>query len=43
VTQIEDEVDEKIFRRVTGIFLVDRYVTSPTPGARFLLGLDGLP
>ncbi len=43
VTQTEDDVDDKIFRRVSGVFLVDRYVTTPTPGARFLLGLDGLP
>jgi hypothetical protein len=43
VQQVEDEVDTKIFRRVTGTFLVDRYVSSPAPGARFLLGPDGLP
>jgi hypothetical protein len=43
VTQVEDEVDEKIFRRVTGTYLVERYVSSPLPGARFILGPDGLP
>src|SRR6185369_12971326 len=43
VTSTEDEVDENIFRRVEGVFLVERYVNSPQPGARFLLGPDELP
>jgi hypothetical protein len=43
VTSTQDEVDENVFRRVEGIFLVDRYVSSPLPGARFLIGLDELP
>src|SRR5207302_8141397 len=47
VSQIDDGggagVDDKIFRRVTGTFLVERYVSSPSPGARFVLGPDGLP
>lgn len=36
-------VDGSIYRRVTGTYLVPRYVTTPLPGARFLLGPDGLP
>ena len=43
VTQIDNEVDDKIFRRVTGQYLVERYVSSPAPPARYVLGLDGLP
>ena len=47
VSQIDDGggagVDDKIFRRVTGTFLVERYVSSPSPGARYVLGPDGLP
>jgi hypothetical protein len=43
VTSTTDEVDENIFRRVEGVFLVERYVNTPLPGARFLIGLDELP
>jgi hypothetical protein len=43
VTQVENEVDGQIFRRVSGQYLVPRWVTTPLPGARFLLGPDGLP
>ncbi len=43
VTQVLDEVDSEIFRRVTGTFQVDRYVNSTTAPARFVLGANGLP
>ena len=43
VTEVQEDVDSRIFRQVTGTYLVERYVSLPTPGARFLLGLDGLP
>jgi len=47
ITQTDDGggsgVDDKIFKRVTGYYLVERYVSTPSPGARFVLGPDGLP
>ena len=43
VTLVEDDLDSRIFRRVTGTFDVERYVDSPTPPARMVLGPDGLP
>lgn len=43
VTSVEDEVDADIFRRVRGTFQVERYVDSPTPPARLVLGPTGLP
>jgi hypothetical protein len=43
VTLVEDEVDDNIFRRVTGTYEVERYVDSMTAPARFVLGPDGLP
>jgi hypothetical protein len=43
VTNVEDDVDANVFRRVTGTYEVDRYVDSPTPPARLVLGPDGLP
>ncbi len=43
VTQVQDEVDSKIFRTVTGTFNVERYVSTTAPGARFVLGPNGLP
>ncbi|HXC52383.1 MAG TPA: hypothetical protein VN634_15990 [Candidatus Limnocylindrales bacterium] len=43
VTSVTDDVDSNIYRTVEGVFLVDRYVDSPLPGARFLIGPDGLP
>jgi len=38
-----DGVDSKIFRRVVGTYNVDRYVSSPTPPATFVLDANGLP
>lgn len=43
VTQVENDLDSNIFRRVTGTYEVERYVDSLTPPARFALGPDGLP
>jgi hypothetical protein len=43
VTQVENEVDAKIFRRVTGTFQVERYVDNVVPPARFQLDANGLP
>jgi len=43
VTTIENDLDSRIYRRVSGTFEVERYVNSPDPGARFDLGPDGLP
>jgi hypothetical protein len=47
VTLVEDEVDSRIFRRITGEYFVPRYVASPLPGPftnpRFVLDADGLP
>ncbi len=43
VSSVTDNVDSKIFRRVSGTFQVERYVDSPTPPARFQLDANGLP
>jgi hypothetical protein len=43
VTMVEDELDSRVFRRVTGTFEVERYVDSTLPGARFQLDPGGLP
>jgi len=43
VTQVENDVDSNIFRRVTGTYEVERYVDNVIPPARFVLGPDGLP
>ena len=43
VTQVEDDVDSNIFRRVTGTYNVERYVDSTDPGARMILDSKGLP
>ena len=43
VTGVTDNVDSKIFRIIDGTFTVERYVSSPTTPARFVLGPDGLP
>jgi hypothetical protein len=43
VSSVQDNVDSKIFRRVTGTYQVDRYVNSTTPPATLVLGPDGLP
>ncbi|MGZ8735249.1 MAG: hypothetical protein ACXW1M_08685, partial [Acidimicrobiia bacterium] len=44
VTSVENNLDDRIFRRVTGTFAVPSYLTgSGAPGARFTVGPDGLP
>jgi hypothetical protein len=44
VTQVENDVDERITRRVTGTFTVPNYLTGDgTAGNRFNTGADGLP
>ncbi|MEO8603197.1 MAG: hypothetical protein ABI629_11530 [bacterium] len=43
VDTVLDEVDAKIFRRVTGTFQVDRYVDNTVPPARFVLDANGIP
>jgi hypothetical protein len=43
VTQVTNEVDSNIFRTVSGTFSVERYVSSTTTGARFVLDANGLP
>ena len=43
VTLVENSVDSNIFRRVTGTYQVERYVDTTAPGARMVLGPDGLP
>ena len=44
VTQVENDVDERIARRVTGTFTVPNYLTGDgTAGNRFNTGADGLP
>src|SRR3989441_1118914 len=43
VDRVQDDVDANIFRRVTGTYMVERYVDSTMAPARFVLGPDGLP
>jgi len=43
VTLVENEVDSRVFRRVTGTYEVERYVDSTSPPARFVLDANGLP
>ena len=43
VTTVENEVDARVFRRVTGTFEVERYVDSLTAPAKFVLDANGLP
>jgi hypothetical protein len=44
VTQVENDVDERITRRVTGTFTVPNYLTGDgSPGNRFNTGANGLP
>jgi hypothetical protein len=44
VTQVENDVDVRIARRVTGTFTVPNYLTGDgTPGNRFNTGANGLP
>ena len=43
VNTIENDVDSRIYRRVSGTFEVERYVNSNTPPAIFILDSNGLP
>src|SRR5262249_26984047 len=43
VTNVEEDLDSRIFRRVTGTFEAERYVDNEVPPAKFVLGPDGLP
>jgi hypothetical protein len=44
VTQVENDLDDRIARRVTGTFTVPNYLTGDgTAGNRFNTGADGLP
>jgi len=43
VTEVLNEVDGNIFRTVNGTFTVERYVSTTTTGARFILDANGLP
>ena len=43
VTKVENDVDNDIFRRVTGTYQVERYVSTTDPGARMILDAKGLP
>lgn len=43
VTEVENDVGGRIFRRVTGTFEVERYVDSIEAPARFVLDENGLP
>ncbi|HMC70003.1 MAG TPA: hypothetical protein VKJ07_12680, partial [Mycobacteriales bacterium] len=44
VTQVENDVDERVARRVTGTFTVPNYLTGDgSPGNAFNTGEDGLP
>jgi hypothetical protein len=44
VDQVENAVDDRIYRRVTGTFTVPNYLTGTgAPGSRFTAGADGLP
>ena len=44
VTEIEENLDDRILRRVRGTFLVPSYLTGTgAPGSRFTQGPDGLP
>ncbi len=43
ITTVQDEVDDRIFRRVTGTYQVERYVDSETPPAKMILDGNGLP
>ena len=44
VTQVENDVDDRIARRVTGTFTVPNYLTGDgSPGNRFDTGANGLP
>jgi len=43
VDTVTENVSTNIFRRIEGTFTVPRYVSSPTPPARFVLDANGLP
>ncbi|HZJ27011.1 MAG TPA: hypothetical protein VFF40_08405 [Acidimicrobiia bacterium] len=44
VDSVQDDVDDRIYRRVTGTFTVPNYLTGAgEPGSRFNNGPDGLP
>jgi hypothetical protein len=43
VTNVENNLDARIFRRVTGTFQVERYVDATTPPAKMILDANGLP
>lgn len=43
VTTVENEVDSRVFRRVSGTFQVERYVAATSPPTRFVLDANGLP
>ncbi len=43
ISNIENELDDRIFRRITGTFQVERYVDSTTAPAKFVLDGNGLP
>lgn len=43
ITEVEEDVDEHIFRRVRGEITAPLYMTSAEPPTRFNLGEDGLP
>jgi hypothetical protein len=44
VTSVENNVDDQIYRRITGTFTVPNYLTGTgEPGSRFNDGPDGLP
>lgn len=44
VDSVENDVDDRIYRRVTGTFTVPNYLTGTgAPGSRFNNGPDGLP
>lgn len=43
ITEVQENVDEHIYRRVRGHFVAPLYTTSPEPPAVLNLGEDGLP
>jgi hypothetical protein len=43
ITQVENEVDSRIYRRITGQYFVPRYMSTPLPSSRFVLDANGLP
>jgi hypothetical protein len=43
VTQVENDLDSQIYRRVTGTYYVDRYVDSTSAPARLVLDSNGVP